>query len=173
MKAYATLLAALLLGLTPWGWAEAQPGRGGRGGGGRVEAPRGSPGGYRGPAYGPSAPRPYGYPPPAPYAYPPAPYAPPPAYRPPPGYVPNSLGADWAQQQDQARRGVRRGALMPMGQILTMIRRSTPGRPLDAGIEPGPDGRPAYRVRWAAKGGRRIDFIVDAATGAILRRTGD
>ncbi len=46
------------------------------------------------------------------------------------------------------------------------------GRLLDAGLEPGPDGRPAYRVRWAAQGGQRIDFIVDAATGAILRRNG-
>ena len=52
------------------------------------------------------------------------------------------------------------------------IRRGTPGRLLDAGLEPGPDGRPAYRVRWAATGGRRIDFIVDAATGAIIGQSG-
>jgi uncharacterized membrane protein YkoI len=52
------------------------------------------------------------------------------------------------------------------------IQRTTRGRMLDAGVEPGPDGRPTYRVRWAAAGGRRIDFIVDAATGAIIGQSG-
>jgi len=27
-------------------------------------------------------------------------------------------------------------------------------------------------VRWAARGGHRIDFIVDAATGAIIGQSG-
>ena len=90
----------------------------------------------------------------------------------PPGYRPNSLGAEWGQQQDQARSGVREGRMMPLGQIMQQIKRGTPGRLLDAGLEPGPDGRPAYRVRWAAAGGRRIDFIVDAVTGAVLARSG-
>jgi uncharacterized membrane protein YkoI len=52
------------------------------------------------------------------------------------------------------------------------ISRGTPGRMLDAWQEVGPDGRPAYRVRWAAAGGRRIDFIVDAQTGAIIGQNG-
>lgn len=174
MKAFLAVLGVLLLVLAPLGWAQAQPGRGGRhgGGGGRIEAPRRAPGGYRGPVYGPG-PGPYGYPAPAPYPYARGPaYGPVPRYAPPAGYVPNSLGADWAQQQDQARRGVREGGMKSLGQVMAMIRRGTPGHILDAGIEPGPDGRPAYRVRWAARGGRRIDFIVDAATGAILRRSG-
>jgi hypothetical protein len=202
MKAYAKILAALTIALAPVAMASmtpasAQPrgeghhgqGRGGenRGGenrgGGRSE-PRGESrrdyrgggngGGYRGPVY---SGRPgYAYPPPA-YVYPQAPpaYAPPPPYgyaASPPAYAPNSLGAGWGQQQDQARRGVRQGGLMPLGQVMQNIGRSTPGRLLDAGLEPGPDGRPAYRVRWAAAGGRRIDFIVDAATGAIIGRSG-
>lgn len=143
---------------------------------------------HRAPAY-PGAPRPYAYPAP-PYAYPTRPYgyaAPaypyprpgPSAYAPlangyasRPGYTPDSLGAEWGQQQDAARRGVRQGGLMPLSQVMTLIRRRTPGRLLDAGLEPAPDGRPAYRVRWAATGGRRIDFIVDAATGAIIGRSG-
>ena len=117
----------------------------------------------------------------APTAPPPPAYVPvPPPYAPPPGYgqrpaaapAPNSLGPGWGQQQDAARRGVRQGALVPLGRVMANIRQGTPGRLLDAGLEPGPDGRPAYRVRWAAANGRRIDFIVDAATGAIIGSSG-
>jgi hypothetical protein len=199
MKAHARLIAALFLALAPAALAHAQPrGRGeGRGAEGRREEPRREEGRREGPmpryeeprgpqSRGPESRRerdyrgPYG-PAPAPPAY--RPYGgygqpgpvygpPPPRYAPPQGYVPNSLGDGWSQQQDQARRGVRQGGLMPLHSVMSMIGNRTPGRLLDAGIEPGPEGRPAYRVRWAAKGGRRIDFIVDAATGAIISRSG-
>ena len=62
--------------------------------------------------------------------------------------------------------------MRPLGDVVANIQRTTRGRMLDAGVEPGPDGRPTYRVRWAAQGGRRIDFIVDAATGAIIGQSG-
>ena len=78
-----------------------------------------------------------------------------------------SLGADWSARQDDARRGVREGRLAPLSQILSEIRRRTPGRQLDAGLE-SERGRPVYRVRWAALDGRRIDYIVDAESGRIL-----
>jgi len=133
----------------------------------RAPAPAPYPGGYAPPPYA-------AYPPPPAYAAPPPgayPYAPPPGYAaaPPPR---NSLGADWAQQQNQARQGVRQGRMIPLGQVIQHLRLATPGRLLDAGLESGPNGQPAYRVRWAATGGRRIDFIVDAVTGAVLARTG-
>jgi uncharacterized membrane protein YkoI len=76
---------------------------------------------------------------------------------------PDSLGADWRAQQDQARGGVQSGRLVPLSRVIEMISRRTPGRVLDAGLE----GR-NYRVRWATTDGRRIDFIVDAETGQIL-----
>jgi len=86
-----------------------------------------------------------------------------------PGFgPPNSLGAGWRQQQDEARLGVRRGAMAPLGRIIAGIELRAPGRPLDAGIE-YQGGRAFYRVRWITNRGRRIDYIVDAATGAILR----
>lgn len=98
--------------------------------------------------------------------------APPQAYAPAPqGAGRNSLGAYWGLQQDAARRGVRQGNI-PLRDVTGNIRRIAPGRMLDAGLEPGPDGRPAYRVRWAATNGRRIDFIVDAQTGAIIGQNG-
>jgi hypothetical protein len=109
-------------------------------------------------------------------------YGPPPGYEPPHGEPQqryenpraggNSLGEGWSEQQNAARAGVRSGQLRPMGGVLSELRRRQPGRPLDAGIEQLADGREVYRVRWAAANGRRIDFIVDARTGAILAEEG-
>ncbi len=86
--------------------------------------------------------------------------------------TPNSLGAGWRQQQDEAREAVRRGRHVPLGRVLEQIRRRTPGRQLDVGLEER-GGRSVYRVRWAANDGRRIDYIVDAETGAVIRADGE
>jgi len=84
----------------------------------------------------------------------------------------DSLGADWRPQQDEARAGVRQGRMLPLESILPRMSRRAPGRMLDAGIENrGP--QVVYRVRWQAADGRRIDYIVDAATGAILDADGE
>ena len=91
---------------------------------------------------------------------------PPGLYRPPPRGA-NSLGADWREQQDEARQGVRHGQWAPLGRVIQGIGRRAPGRQLDTGIEYHA-GRPVYRVRWVTAHGRRVDYIVDAATGAIL-----
>jgi uncharacterized membrane protein YkoI len=80
----------------------------------------------------------------------------------------DSLGADWREQQNEARAKVLQGRHIPLERVIAEIRRRTPGRLLDTGIEQGPDGRSVYRVRWAASSGRRIDFLVDAQSGAIL-----
>jgi len=85
---------------------------------------------------------------------------------------PDSLGAGWRQQQGEAREAVQSGRAIPLGRVMEQIRRRTPGRPLDAGMEQS-GGRAVYRVRWAAEDGRRIDYIVDAETGAILRADGE
>ncbi len=87
----------------------------------------------------------------------------------PPAY--DSLGADWGAQQDEARAGVRQGRYAPLAEVIARIARRTPGRQLDAGLEQA-RGRAVYRVRWAAADGRRIDYIVDAKTGAILGAEG-
>lgn len=85
---------------------------------------------------------------------------------------PDSLGAGWRQQQGEAREAVQSGRAIPLGRVMEQIRRRTPGRPLDAGMEQW-NGHAVYRVRWAAEDGRRIDYIVDAETGAILRADGE
>ena len=87
--------------------------------------------------------------------------------RPQPGG--NSLGDSWAPREDDAREGVRGGRLVPLESVIRNIARSTPGRLLDAGLEDH-GGRPVYRVRWQAANGQRIDFIVDARSGAIIGR---
>jgi len=79
----------------------------------------------------------------------------------------DSLGAGWSPQQDAVRAGVREKRYVPLGQAIESIRRRGPGRELDAGLEQW-QGRPAYRVRWAEPDGRRIDYMVDAESGAIL-----
>lgn len=80
---------------------------------------------------------------------------------------PNSLGADWRLQQDEARQGVRTHQLMPLARVIQQVRARTPGRQLDTGLEYQGE-RPIYRVRWMTRDGRRIDYLVDATTGAIL-----
>lgn len=85
---------------------------------------------------------------------------------------PNSLGSGWRQQQDEARDAVRRGQHVPLGRVLEQLKRRTPGRQLDVGLEERA-GRAVYRVRWAAADGRRIDYIVDATSGSVIRADGE
>jgi hypothetical protein len=96
--------------------------------------------------------------------------------RPPAVYRPQggggSLGADWRQQQDRVREEVLRGRMKSLNEVIPNLQRRYPGRQLDAGLEQGWNGQPVYRVRWAARNGRRIDFIVDARTGQILDSEG-
>jgi hypothetical protein len=91
----------------------------------------------------------------------------PPGYAGPPARRPNSLGADWRLQQEEARAGVRQGHFAPLGHVIESLERREPGRQLDAGIEYD-GGRAVYRVRWITVHGRRIDFMVDAVTGAVI-----
>jgi hypothetical protein len=112
-------------------------------------------------------PNPYGPPPGAIYGgrtYPP-PYPPPSGYGLPPG---EGFGGNWRAEQDEVRRAVRDGRHVPLSQAIAAVRRRTPGHVLDAGMQGGPDGRTQYRLRWATNDGRRIDYLVDAATGAVV-----
>ena len=85
---------------------------------------------------------------------------------------PNSLGATWSEQQDAVRQCVRENRCLPLTRVIELIRRETPGKQLDAGLEPGPSGRAVYRVRWAADNGKRLDYLVDVVNGAIVRVEG-
>ena len=84
-----------------------------------------------------------------------------------PARPPNSLGADWRLQQDEVRQGVERRRLMPLSRVIEQVNARSPGRQLDAGLEYQGD-QPIYRVRWMTRDGRRIDYLINAVTGAIL-----
>jgi hypothetical protein len=78
-----------------------------------------------------------------------------------------AFGGGWREQQDFLRQGVREGQLAPLGRVIGRIGQITPGRQLDSHLEyVGP--RLVYRVRWITEQGRRVDYFVDAATGAII-----
>ena len=83
----------------------------------------------------------------------------------------DSLGADWGPQQGQARECVRAGRCMALKEVAAAVGRRIPGRRLNAGLEQD-GGRQVYRVRWGAADGRRVDVIVDAASGQIVREEG-
>lgn len=76
-------------------------------------------------------------------------------------------GAWWADQQYLARSGVRQGQLTSLGRVIDELERRTPGRQLDTILDYQGD-RLVYRVRWITFAGRRVDYLVDAATGAVL-----
>lgn len=84
----------------------------------------------------------------------------------PPGQAPGGRG----NRGGDARQEVREGRRVPLRDVIPNIQRRTPGRMLDSFPENGPGGRPQYRVRWQSDSGERIDYIVDAETGAIIRR---
>jgi uncharacterized membrane protein YkoI len=87
--------------------------------------------------------------------------------RPPPTRTPNSLGADWRLQQDEVRQCARQHRCVPLSRVIEQLNARSPGRQLDAGLEYQGD-KPIYRVRWMTRNGRRVDYLIDAATGAIL-----
>ena len=130
--------------------------------GGGAPGPRPQGGGYFRPPQG------GGYPGAARYQAPPR-QPPQPAYTDSyaPQRRPNSLGAGWREQQEEARSGVRQGQMAPLGSVIAGIGHRAAGRPLDAGIE-YQDGRAVYRVRWLMNNGRRVDYLVDAASGQII-----
>ena len=92
-----------------------------------------------------------------------------PVYAEPPRGRAAAGGEYYPREQDEARQGVRSGAIRPMGEIVRRLERSHAGRMLDAQLQPGPNGRPVFRVIWAGADGRRSDYLVDAQTGAILQ----
>jgi uncharacterized membrane protein YkoI len=60
------------------------------------------------------------------------------------------------------------GRTVPLDGVVGQLRRRYPsGRLLDAEMQDR-GGRPVYHVHWATGDGRRIDYLVDAQTGAII-----
>ena len=73
---------------------------------------------------------------------------------------------------DQARNGVEEGQLVPLRDILRMLRDRFGGRQLDANLYSNGSGGAYYEIQWLTDDGQRIDFQVDARTGRILSQRG-
>ncbi len=69
--------------------------------------------------------------------------------------------------QNEAYDARREGRIVPLEQVISQIQRRVGGRLLDADLQDR-GGRPIYIVRWSTDDGRRIDFVVDAQSGAII-----
>jgi uncharacterized membrane protein YkoI len=54
-------------------------------------------------------------------------------------------------------------------QVWSIIQRMTPGRQLNTSLV---EGRGIYMVRWQTDDGRRIDYVIDGNSGAVLSRNG-
>jgi len=80
---------------------------------------------------------------------------------------PASVERAAATQQQQARQGVQEGRLVPMAQVIAALNKRTPGKQQDAKIDRVGE-RQVYRIPWVTSDGRRIDYVVDAQSGAIL-----
>lgn len=70
-------------------------------------------------------------------------------------------------EQDRARDAVRGGQARPLGEIIARVQNVCPGTFLGASLQRQGQGY-LYRVRILRPSGRRITFMVDAASGAIV-----
>ena len=61
--------------------------------------------------------------------------------------------------------------LVPLPQVLSMLRRHYTGRQLDAQIVRNP-GATLYEIQWLTEEGRKIVFIVNARDGKIVATRG-
>lgn len=66
-----------------------------------------------------------------------------------------------------ARDAVERGEILPLAQVMALLRESHPGRVVEVELELS-DGALVYEVELVTPDGRLIEVEVDAAKGAIL-----
>jgi uncharacterized membrane protein YkoI len=87
---------------------------------------------------------------------------------PPPG---QGEGRGQSEQQAAPRGQSPQQPAMSLQRIIEQIARRTPGRQLNTKREVQ-NGVEVYLIAWSTSDGRRIDFVVDARTGRILRQEG-
>ncbi|MES1990265.1 MAG: PepSY domain-containing protein [Pseudomonadota bacterium] len=73
-----------------------------------------------------------------------------------------------SSDQDQARKAVREGRVLPLGKVLAKVQRQVPGRLLDANLLDGGGGPAIYLIKMMTNDGNVAIVTVDAATGNIL-----
>jgi uncharacterized membrane protein YkoI len=81
---------------------------------------------------------------------------------------------DWTSSwsPNQARDARERGQIRPLKEIFRDLKRRYGGYQLNAELYASDDGSMEYRVSWLTEDGRKIDLVVDAATGEIKSSRG-
>jgi uncharacterized membrane protein YkoI len=64
------------------------------------------------------------------------------------------------------------GRTVPLSQIFNKLKQQYGGYQLSADLYDKGNGKSVYEIDWMTKDGRKMHFVVDAQTGAILDRRG-
>lgn len=88
--------------------------------------------------------------------------------------APAASAQGWMNQfsPGQARDSRNQGRTMPLSQIFNNLKRQYGGYQLSADLYAKGNGKSVYEIDWMTKDGRKMHFVVDAQTGAILDRRG-
>ncbi|KCZ45919.1 MULTISPECIES: PepSY domain-containing protein [unclassified Hyphomonas] len=89
-------------------------------------------------------------------------------------FAPAASAQDWMNQfsPGQARDSRNQGRTVPLSQIFNNLKRQYGGYQLSADLYDRGNGKSVYEIDWMTKDGRKMHFVVDAQTGAILDRRG-
>ncbi|HPF24631.1 MAG: PepSY domain-containing protein [Hyphomonas sp.] len=88
--------------------------------------------------------------------------------------APAALAQDWMNQfsPGQARDSRAQGKTVPLSQIFSGLKREYGGYQLSADLYDKGNGKAVYEIDWMTGDGRKMHFVVDAQSGAILDRRG-
>ncbi|WP_058553448.1 PepSY domain-containing protein [Thiohalocapsa sp. ML1] len=73
---------------------------------------------------------------------------------------------------DRARAALARGEVRPLAEILTVVHAAMPGDIVEVELE-REHGRWVYELKVITPDGRRLEVLVDAATGTVLEHEED
>lgn len=88
--------------------------------------------------------------------------------------TPVAQAQGWMNQfsPGQARDSRNEGRTVPLSQIFSNLKRQYGGYQLRADLYDKGNGKSVYEIDWMTKDGRKMHFVVDAQSGAILDRRG-
>ncbi|MBD3771617.1 MAG: PepSY domain-containing protein [Rhodobacterales bacterium] len=88
--------------------------------------------------------------------------------------APAASAQGWANQfsPGQARDSRAQGHTVPLSQIFGKLKQQYGGYQLSADLYDKGNGKSVYEIDWMTKDGRKMHFVVDAQSGAILDRRG-
>jgi uncharacterized membrane protein YkoI len=88
--------------------------------------------------------------------------------------APAASAQGWMNQfsPGQARDSRNQGHTVPLSQIFNNLKRQYGGYQLSADLYDKGNGKSVYEIDWMTGDGRKMHFVVDAQTGAILDRRG-